>query len=111
VDGKVRFHKPVDLFLGALDWALSSAKDETAQFVAQLLDLLGIAGCAEAFGQLKECLLFLLSGLDALLDQFYEEAVVTGRALFDHCFYLLARSRVSVTDERPRRAWTRHSEE
>jgi hypothetical protein len=25
-----------------------------AQFVAQLLDLLGIAGCAETFGEIKE---------------------------------------------------------
>jgi hypothetical protein len=41
------------------------AKDETTQFVAQLLNLPRVAGCAETLGQPKECLLFLLGGLDA----------------------------------------------
>jgi hypothetical protein len=32
--------------------------------------LLRIAGCAEALGQMEECFLLLLGGLDALLDEF-----------------------------------------
>jgi hypothetical protein len=44
VDGKVGCHRVVD-------WPGIIAKDEAAQLVAQLLDLLGIARGAEAFGQ------------------------------------------------------------
>lgn len=47
------------------------AKDEATQFVAQLFHLTWIAGCAEAFGELEKRFLFLLSGLDALLDEFH----------------------------------------
>jgi len=58
------------------------AKYEASQLIAQLLDLLGIAGGAEAFGQLKKCLLFLLLGFDSLLDEFHQHTVIAEGALF-----------------------------
>jgi len=57
------------------------AKDETTQLVAQLLDLFRIIGGAEAFGQLKERLLLLLSRFDSLLDQFDQDSVIAEIAL------------------------------
>jgi hypothetical protein len=58
------------------------AKDESAKFVAQPLDLFRLAGRAKAFGQLKECFLFLPGGFDALLDEFHQDTVVAEGALF-----------------------------
>src|SRR3981081_3919396 len=51
-------------------------KDEPSQLIAQLLDMFRIIGRAEAFGQLEECLFFLLAGLDSLLDKFHQDAVI-----------------------------------
>ena len=59
----------------------SFAKDEAAQLGAQLLDLLRIVRGAKAFSELKESVLLLLSGFDALLDEFYQHAVVAEAAL------------------------------
>jgi hypothetical protein len=59
----------------------SFAKDETAQLVAQLLDLRRITSSAKAFGELKEILLFLLGGFDALLDEVHQDAVIAESAL------------------------------
>ncbi|MGB7585166.1 MAG: hypothetical protein WBM11_10000 [Terriglobales bacterium] len=53
-----------------------------------MFDLLGIAGGAEALGQLEECFLFLLLGLDALLDEFDQHAVIAESALFGQSFDL-----------------------
>jgi hypothetical protein len=58
------------------------AKDEASQLIAQLLDLLGIAGGAETFGQLEKCFLFLLLGFDSLFDKFHQHAVIAEGALF-----------------------------
>jgi hypothetical protein len=58
------------------------AKDEASQLIAQLLDLLGIAGGAETFGQLEKCFFFLLLGFDSLLDEFHQHAVIAESALF-----------------------------
>jgi hypothetical protein len=68
------------------------AKDETAQLVSEFLDLLRIAGCAEAFGQLKECFFFLPGGFDALLDEFHKYAVVAEGALPGYIVDLLCDS-------------------
>ena len=57
------------------------AKDETTQLVAQPPDLFRIIGGAEAFGQLKERLLLLLSRFDSLLDQFDQDPVIAEIAL------------------------------
>lgn len=51
-------------------------KDESPQFVAQSLDLLGIVGCAELLGEIEECLFFLPAGFDAFFDELDEDAVV-----------------------------------
>jgi len=56
-------------------------EDETAQLVSQQLDLLRVAGGAEAFRQLEECFLFLLLGFDSLLDEFHQHAIVAESAL------------------------------
>src|ERR1700680_4113150 len=64
---------------GSWDQPASGAlltKDEPSQLIAQLLDLFRIIGRAEAFGQLEECLFFLLAGLDSLLDKFHQDAVI-----------------------------------
>jgi hypothetical protein len=59
------------LYMGA-----SFTKDEAAQLVSQLFDLIWIAGGAETFRQLEECFLFLLVGFDSLLDEFHQYAIV-----------------------------------
>jgi len=56
-------------------------EDEAAELVAEALDLLGIAGRAEFFGELKECLFLLLPCFDAFLDQFNENAVIAKPAV------------------------------
>jgi hypothetical protein len=67
-----------------LHWVNSElfAKYEASQLIAQLLDLVGIAGGAKAFGQLKKCLLFLLLGFDSLFDEFHQHTVIAEGALF-----------------------------
>src|ERR1700691_4851961 len=74
------------------DSPASFAKNEAAQLVAQLLDLLRITGCAETFGQLKECLFFLPGGLDAVFDEFDQHTVVAESALLCHGLDLLCDS-------------------
>jgi hypothetical protein len=64
-----------------LDLRHSFAKDEASQLIAQLLDLLRIGGGPEAFRQMEECFLFFLLGLDALLDEFHQNAIVAESAL------------------------------
>jgi len=43
-------------------------KDEAAELVAHNLDLLGIAGGTESFGELEECLFLLPPRFNAFLD-------------------------------------------
>ncbi len=56
-------------------------KYETSQLISQLLDLLRVAGGAEAFGQIEEFSFFLLLGFDSLLDEFHQHAIVAESAL------------------------------
>src|SRR5712692_2797964 len=65
-------------------------KDEAPQLVAQLLYLLRITGRAEAFSELKKCLLFLLLGFDSLLDEFHQNTVVAESALLGHSLDLFS---------------------
>ena len=51
------------------------AKDEAAQLVSQVLDLLRVTGGAEPFGQIEKFPFLPLAGLDALLDQFHRLSV------------------------------------
>jgi hypothetical protein len=50
--------------------------------ISQLLDLLGVVGCAVSFRQLEEGFLLLSLGFDSLLDEFYQHAIVGGWPTF-----------------------------
>jgi hypothetical protein len=51
-------------------------KDEAAQRVPQVLDLLRVTGGTEPFGQIEKFPFLPSAGLDALLDQFHQNTVI-----------------------------------
>jgi hypothetical protein len=69
----------VSIFTGSTQALFT--KHEASQLVSQLLNLLWVAGGAEAFRQLEEGFLFLLLGFDSLLDEFHQHAIVAESAL------------------------------
>jgi hypothetical protein len=58
------------------------SEDETPELIAQFLDFLRIFRRSEAFGQFEEGLFLLLTSLDALLDEFHQDAVIAKTTLF-----------------------------
>jgi hypothetical protein len=64
------------------------AEYEAPQLVAQVFDLLRIAGRPKMFGQLVEGPLFLLLGFDSLLDEVHQHAVIAQIALLGQSFRL-----------------------
>jgi len=69
------------------------SKDEAAQFIAQPPYLLGVAGSAEALGELKECLFFLLLRFDSLFDELDQNAVIAEGAPLSYGLDLLGNLR------------------
>jgi hypothetical protein len=64
------------------------AKDESAQFVSQLLYLFGIFGVAEALCKFKEILLLLLPSFQTQFQQFEQHSVAAESAVLGNCLNL-----------------------
>ena len=79
-------------------------KDEAAQLVPQVLDLLRVTGGAEPFGQIEKFPFLPLAGLDALLDQFHQNTVIAETPLLRYRPTFRATSGGSVTLRRTSRS-------
>src|SRR5579872_702375 len=65
------------------------AEHKAAQLISELLNLFRITGGAKPFGQLEECFFFVLLGLNTLLDELDEHAIIAESALSSQAFDLL----------------------